>query len=137
MQHLFRNKYKTERTTHDNWPRYITFEEDCKLRKPKWNAKYGGLNSKDPAWVVMWNMTNIPAYAFSDADLNRFTDSVYYAMNCSKGGIFVQLCGWMGALISGSGLLVIQITTNEQGIWRSRNNLQRGTWCSSMVCSRC
>ena len=44
----------------------------------------------------MWDMINIPAYAFSDADLNRFTYSVYYAMNCFKGGIFVQLCGWMG-----------------------------------------
>ena len=51
---------------------------------------------KDPVRVVMWDMTNIPAYAFSDADLNRFTYSVYYAMNCFKGGIFVQLCGWMG-----------------------------------------
>ena len=79
-----------------NWPRYVTFEEDCKLHKPKWNAKYGGLNSKDPVRVVMWDMTNIPVYAFSDADLNRFTYSVYYAMNCFKGGIFIQLCGWMG-----------------------------------------
>ena len=44
----------------------------------------------------MWDMTSIPAFAFSDADLNRFTYSVYYAMNCFKGGIFIQLCGWMG-----------------------------------------
>ena len=52
-------------------------------------CKDGGLNSKDPARVVMWDMTNIPAYAFSDADLNRFTYSIYYDMNCFKGGIFV------------------------------------------------
>ena len=30
---------------------------------------------KDPVRVVMWDMTNIPGYAFSDADLNRFTSS--------------------------------------------------------------
>lgn len=123
MQHLFKSKYKTERTTDDNWLRYATSEEDCKLCKPKWDAKYGGLNSKDPARVVMWGMTNIPVYAFSDADLNRFTYSVYYAMNRLKGGIFVQLCGWMGAAHLWLGLSAIQITTNEQGIWRSRNNL--------------
>ena len=44
----------------------------------------------------MWDMTNIPAYGFSDADFNRMTYSKYYAMNCFKGGIFCQLCGWIG-----------------------------------------
>ena len=43
----------------------------------------------------MRDMTNIPAYAFTDADLNRITYSKYYAMNCFKGGIGVQLCGWI------------------------------------------
>ena len=41
-------------------------------------------------------MTNIPAYAFTDTDLQRLTYSEYYGMNCFKGGVFVQLCGWMG-----------------------------------------
>lgn len=40
--------------------------------------------------------TMIPAYAFSDTDLQRLTYSEYYGMNCFKGGVFVQLCGWMG-----------------------------------------
>ena len=44
----------------------------------------------------MWDMTNIPAYGFSYADFNRMTYSKYYAMNCFKGGIFCQLCGWIG-----------------------------------------
>ena len=44
---------------------------------------------------VMWDMTSIPTPAFSDADLNRITYSKYYAMNCFKGGIGVQLCGWI------------------------------------------
>ena len=41
-------------------------------------------------------MTNIPAYGFSDADLSRITYSKSYAMNCFKGGIYCQLCGWIG-----------------------------------------
>ena len=44
----------------------------------------------------MWDMTNIEAYAFSDPDLQRLTYSKYYAMNCFKGGVFTQLCGWIG-----------------------------------------
>ena len=36
------------------------------------------------------------AVAFSDPNANRITYSVYYAMNCFKGGVFVQLCGWLG-----------------------------------------
>ena len=55
----------------------------------KWSAKYDG---KRP---VFWDMTNIPACVFSDADLNRITYSKYYAMNCFKGGICNQLCGWI------------------------------------------
>ena len=44
----------------------------------------------------MWDMTNIHAYAFSDADFNRMTYSKFYAENCFKGGVFIQLCGWLG-----------------------------------------
>jgi len=32
----------------------------------------------------------------SAADLQRGTYSKYYAGNCFKGGIFIQLCGWLG-----------------------------------------
>ena len=41
-------------------------------------------------------MTNIHAYAFTDADLQRFTYNQYYAENCLKGDIFTQCGGWHG-----------------------------------------
>lgn len=44
----------------------------------------------------MWDMTGIKAYQFGAADLQRDTYSKYYAGNCMKGGIFCQLCSWMG-----------------------------------------
>jgi len=33
----------------------------------------------------------------TDADLQRLTFSLYYGGNVAKGGIFLQLCGWLGA----------------------------------------
>jgi hypothetical protein len=30
----------------------------------------------------MWDMTNIPAYSFSDPDYQRFTYNEYYGVNC-------------------------------------------------------
>jgi hypothetical protein len=44
----------------------------------------------------MWDMTNIRAFGFSDADCNRITFSKYYNQNCFKGGVFAQLCGLIG-----------------------------------------
>ena len=55
----------------------------------KW-AKYDG---KRP---IMWDMTNVPAYTFTDGATQRATYSEYYAMNCLKAGIFIMLCGWLG-----------------------------------------
>ncbi len=40
---------------------------------------------------VMWDMTNIYAYTFTDADLQRITYSEYYKENCFKDGVFTQL----------------------------------------------
>ena len=74
-----------------SWPTYASHEEDSLLRKKKWNEKY-----KD-ARIVMWDDTNIPfTYQPSGAQNQKITYSSYYAMNCAKGGVFLQLCGWMG-----------------------------------------
>jgi hypothetical protein len=45
----------------------------------------------------MWDMPNILSYSFSDADFQRFTYSKYYRENGFKGGISVQLNGWIQA----------------------------------------
>jgi len=44
----------------------------------------------------MWDMTNISAYEFTDADLQRLTYNQYYGENCFKDGIHTQLCSWLG-----------------------------------------
>ena len=73
-----------------SWPRFASYEEDTLLRK---RSKWGKYDGKRP---IMWNMTNVSAFAFTDAALQRATYSHYYGENCFKGGIFAQLCGWLG-----------------------------------------
>ena len=84
-------EYQIETEAHRRWPTYATHEEDLALRKHKWNEKYGRGQR-----IVMWDMTNIESFSFSDADLQRLTYSKYYNQNCFKGGVFVQLLGWIG-----------------------------------------
>ena len=83
-------KYSIEQHAVSTWPTYASFAEDRELRRAKWNRKYEGVRP------VMWDMTNIPAFGFSDAGYNRITFSKYYNQNCFKGGVFAQLCGWIG-----------------------------------------
>ena len=96
IMEMIDHKFRLEVHARNMWPTYVSHEEDCKLRKSKWDEKYGKFEDEESLRVVMWDMTNIPACAFSDPNMNRITYSVYYAMNCFKGGVFVQLCGWMG-----------------------------------------
>ena len=46
----------------------------------------------------MWDMRNVLAYTFTDADLQRISYSQNYGENCLKGGGFTQLCGWQGVV---------------------------------------
>ena len=88
---IMEHKIDMEFLAQQSWPPYASYTEDLLLRnRKKWGNKY---NDERP---IMWDMTNIPAYAFTDTDLQRLTYSDYYGMNCFKGGVFVQLCGWMG-----------------------------------------
>ena len=91
VRRLIAQKYKVERRARDRWPVYASHEEDIAIRKPKWSDKYPRSQR-----IVMWDMTNIEAYGFTDTDLNRLTYSKYYNQNCFKGGVFIQLCGWLG-----------------------------------------
>ena len=74
-----------------SWPTYASYDEDRLLRKAKWNSKYDGKR------IIMWDDTNVPfQYKPSSARNQRLTYSSYYGMNCAKGGVFLQLCSWMG-----------------------------------------
>ena len=90
VEMIISSKYSIELKARQRWPMYASYEEDKQLRKGKWNVKYANQR------IVMWDMTNIDAYGFSDADLQRLTYSKYYNGNVFKGGVFTQLCGWIG-----------------------------------------
>ncbi len=77
-------KYAIESRAWESWPRYTSYEEDMKFRKDKWNVKF-----KDER-IVMWDMTDICAYGFSDADSQQLTYSKYYNGNVLKGDINAQ-----------------------------------------------
>jgi hypothetical protein len=91
IHEIFDEKCRIALEARSSWPRYASFEEDKKLRKEKWNGKYEGKR------IVMWDDTNIPFSFKPGSALNqRTTYSSYYGMNCAKGGVSLQLCGWIG-----------------------------------------
>mmetsp|Transcript_35202 Transcript_35202/g.71275 ORF Transcript_35202/g.71275 Transcript_35202/m.71275 type:complete len:154 (+) Transcript_35202:1638-2099(+) len=69
---------------------FVTVDEDKKLRRNKYTSRY-----KDKQ-TVFWDTTNVNLPKPSDADLQRLTWSHYYSGNVGKGGVFAQLCGWIG-----------------------------------------
>ena len=84
-------KLELVKACRESWPRYASFEEDQALMKQKWKERYKGVR------VVMWDDTNVNlSYKPGGADEQRLTYSAYYAANCAKGGVFLQLCGWLG-----------------------------------------
>ena len=85
------SKCNMEFVAYQRWPLYASYMEDMMRNKKKWGGKY---SEECP---VMWDMANIPAYMFSYSGLQILTYNEYYGMFCFKGGLFVQLCGWMGA----------------------------------------
>ena len=88
---IFLTKLQMVKSCRLSWPRYATYDEDFALMKEKWRIKYDGMR------IVMWDNTNVNlAYQPGGADEQRLTYSMYYAANCAKGGVFLQLCGWMG-----------------------------------------
>ena len=67
----------------------------------------------------MWDMTNVLAYKFTDGAIQRGTYSSYYGENCFKGGVFCQLCGWLGNEELWGGGVSDLITTMIRVIWKS------------------
>ena len=84
-------KAALDMTEFRSWPRFLSFESDKQLRNPQKWARY------DKYQVIQWDLTNIPVPKFAKASLHRATYSQYYGMNCAKGGVGVQLCGWVTA----------------------------------------
>lgn len=101
-----------------SWPRFASFHEDLALRdKVKW-SKY------EKHRPIFWDMTNISAYTFSDASLQRSTYSEYYGENCFKGGVSVQLCGWIGNEDLWGGGVSDSNYNNESGYLEAQRQFQ-------------
>ena len=91
VRNIFDKKIKMLETCRISWPRYASYNEDHTLTKQKWRDKFEGKR------IVMWDDTNVNlTYKPSGADEQRLTYSLYYGGNCAKGGVFLQLCGWIG-----------------------------------------
>ena len=101
-----------------SWPKYARHEEDCKMRKDKWNGKYDGMR------VVMWDDTNVNFdFKPSGAYEQRVTYSSYYAGNCAKGGVFVQLGGWLGVEELWVGATSDTHYQEETAIFKTKNSM--------------
>ena len=84
--------------------------EVVQLHGSWWNDRYGNHR------VVRWDNTNIHIGKPSDARKQRATFSNYFGENCTKGGVFLQLCGWMGVHELWSGGVSDTEYLNKSGI---------------------
>lgn len=113
---LFKSFLKLCLAIRNSWPTYVSHEEDVLFRKDHWNVKYRNKR------VVFWDNTDVPfGFKPSSAENQRITYSKYYNGNCAKGGVFIQLCGWLGV----SSLWVGNISDSEYmkrtGIFREQD----------------
>ena len=91
VKHMFKRHLVKVLSCKKSWPAFATFNEDLLLRKEKWNEKHRSSR------ITFWDNTNVSFLFQPTTALNqRITYSAYYAGNCAKGGVFIQLCGWMG-----------------------------------------
>ena len=112
------HKYDIEYCALESWPPYAFHEEDMALRcKDKW-AQY---NNSRP---IMWDMTNVSAYQFTDSDLQRLTFSEYYGECCFKGGVFTQLMGWQGVADLWTGRITDTDYTKREGYLTRQREFQ-------------
>lgn len=102
-------------STRKSWPTFVLFEEDHKLKNQKWE-KY-----KDQR-VIMWDNTDVPFnFKPSSAEDQRATFSKYYNGNCAKGGVFIQLCGWLGTSCLWTGHISDSDYMEKTGVLREQD----------------
>ena len=74
----------------------------------------------------MWDDTNISFdHKPSDAQLQRLTYSSYYGENCAKGGVALQLCGWIRVMNLWVGVISDTHYQKKSGIFREQNEFSR------------
>ena len=87
---VFDSKVRMILRARESWPAYSTLGEDKTLMKDKWRERYSRQR------MIQWDNTNVRMSQLGSADMQRTTYSSYYSSNCAKGGVRLQLCGWMG-----------------------------------------
>jgi hypothetical protein len=91
LQDIFGTKLKAVKAAVYLWPHWLKHAEDMALRSAKWREYYKDVHA------IMWDNTNINFMGKPTCtDLQRLTYSLYYGGNVVKGGIFLQLCSWLG-----------------------------------------
>ena len=96
------------------------------MRRTKWNVEY------ERVQPVMWDLTNIPAFGCTDPECNRITYSRCYNQNCFKGGVFAQLCGWVGMYDSWTGA----VSDTDYNKWAGYLKIQKQYAKNDMVDSK-
>ena len=100
------------------WPRYATVKEDMCLKSSKW---YGRYDNKRP---VFHDNTGIDIAQPTDSFHQRITYSSYYGGNVAKGGVFIQLCGWLGTYDLYPGAISDSDYLKNAGVFESQKDYQ-------------
>ena len=91
LREVFEAKLKMAKRAAMSWSRFLKHHEDMALCAIRWKERYKNQR------IIMWDNTNVNFTGKpTDADLQRMTYSLYYGGNVAKGGVFLQLSGWLG-----------------------------------------
>jgi hypothetical protein len=71
---VFDSKLSINMKSRRLYPRFVSLQEDLRLRKEKWNETYGNERR-----IIMWDNTDITMFKPSQSEAQRLTYSQYYA----------------------------------------------------------
>ena len=97
LQTVFDSKLFLELSCRASWPLFLSYEEDFHFMSEVYRLIYDGKR------IIFWDNTNKNIAKPSCADFQRSTWSTYYASNCLKFGVGLQLAGWMLVWFSWTG----------------------------------
>ena len=76
--------------------------------------------------MIFWDNTNVDMFFKPSTALNQcITYSCYYVSNFAKGGVFVQLCGWLGTEELWTGAVSNSKYQDMTGIFKAKRELSK------------
>ena len=115
----------------ESWPTYCSYDEDISLMKCKWKERYEGHR------IIQWDNTDVRMTKLGNADMQRTTYSSYYASNCVKGAVRLQLCGWMGTKCLFPGGISDSEYMIKSGIFEEQNDFANEDAIGSRIIPFC